>query len=148
MNDPESNQKQATTDSSATDAIIRYTKTLENKKSPTHKSKADTETRKSADIMCDGCGMHGHGWKHCDFCAKILKSLEFLKGLDLTKKKDLLETFDKEQQRKRANKLKNPRGHIRFLTADDTNVDHIYDLLAELEEDQHNNASDTEQTND
>jgi hypothetical protein len=91
----------------AADAIICYAKNLENTKSSTHKSKADNGTCKSVDMFCNGCGMHGHAWKRCDFCAKIVKSLEFLKGLDPAKKKKLLEIFVKEQMRKRSNKLKN-----------------------------------------
>jgi hypothetical protein len=30
------------------------------------KLKQDMEPRKSADIYCDACRMHGHIWKKCD----------------------------------------------------------------------------------
>ncbi len=146
INDIKSTQNKQMTDSSAVDALIRRTTNLDNAKLLQHKTKTDNDTRKSADIICYACGMHGHAWRRCDFCAKIIKSLEFLKGLDSTKKRELLDTFAKEQSRKRSNKMKNRAGHVRLLKADATDVDQLYDLLAELEEEQHNSASDTEQT--
>ncbi len=67
------------------EVIICYAKDS-GSKTPSIKPEADTDPRKSADMYCNSYGMHGHAWKHCDFCTKIIKSLEFLKRPDPTKK--------------------------------------------------------------
>jgi hypothetical protein len=117
------------------DAIICYTKDGGPKRPPSESTKLrnnDQDAHKSADIYCNGCGMHGHGWRKCDFCAKVIKSMEFTAPQDPTKKKELLETFMKEQTRRRQQKQKaTAMGRV------------LYEVLAQLEDQQHS-ASDTE----
>jgi hypothetical protein len=89
----------------------------------------DQVARKSADIYCDGCGMHGHGWRKCDFCTKVIKSTEFIASLEPAKKKEL--------QKQKANTA----GRARLLQASD--IDNLFEVLAQLEHQQHA-ASDEE----
>jgi hypothetical protein len=80
--------------------------------------------------------MHGHGWRKCDFCAKIIKSTDFIASLEPAKKKELLEAFMKEQARCRQQKQKaNTTGRARLLQVRD--IDTLYEVLTELEHQQH-----------
>jgi hypothetical protein len=112
------------------DGIIRYAKD--------QKNRSDLESRKTSDITCDACGMHGHGWRNCDHCAKQLKCDEFIKNLDANKRQDLLDRFAKEQLRRRTLKLRNRPARVRFLQGND--IDCIYELIADLEADTHQAA--------
>jgi hypothetical protein len=87
--------------------------------------------RKSVDIYCDACGAHGHRWRDCDFLAKLIKCLTFVNSMDAAKKKALLESFHKEQERKRAGKQN--KAKIRALQyLEDKDINGMYALVQEL----------------
>jgi hypothetical protein len=88
--------------------------------------------RKSVDVYCDACGTHGHHWWDCDFLAKIINCSNFLNSLDAAKKKSLLETFHKEQVRKRSAKQNNATVRaIQYL--EDNDIQGMYSLIQELQ---------------
>ena len=102
-------------------AIVCYTKDGGPKRTPTNNTNSrnnNQDARKSADIYCDGCGMHGHGWRKCDFCTKVIKSTEFIASLEPAKKKEL--------QKQKANTA----GRARLLQASD--IDNLFEVLAQL----------------
>jgi hypothetical protein len=88
--------------------------------------------RKSVDIYCDACGTHGHGWRNCDFLAKLLKAMEFMANIDSTKKKFLLETFHKEQNRKRQSKQGNAVARAAECL-ENNDIQGMYALIQELQ---------------
>jgi hypothetical protein len=77
-----------------TTSIVR---SLQNNPSKPTANKSLTDKRQSVDIFCDACGGHGHKAKNCDFTARLVKGLDFIATLDAAKKKDIMETFLKEQ---------------------------------------------------
>ncbi len=87
--------------------------------------------RKSIDIYCDACGTHGHGWRNCDFLAKLLKAMEFMANIDPTKKKLLLETYQKEQTCKRQAKHGNAVARA-AQCLEDNDIQGMYALIQEL----------------
>lgn len=83
------------------------------------------------DIYCDACSSHGHRWRDCNFPAKTIKALEFLGNLDPNKKKTLLDTFHKEQNRKRQAKQTTAIAWaITYLENKD--IESMYALIQEL----------------
>jgi hypothetical protein len=91
--------------------------------------------RKSVDVYCDACGSHGHRWRDCDYLAKLITCLNFLNSLDAAKKKSLLETFHKEQVRKRSAKQNNATVRaMQYL--EDNDMHGMYSLIQELQTDE------------
>ena len=88
--------------------------------------------RKSVDIYCDACGTHGHGWRNCDFLAKLFKAMEFMANIDSTKKKLLLDTFHKEQNRKRQSKQGNAVARAAECL-ENNDIQGMYALIQELQ---------------
>lgn len=71
--------------------------------------------RITVDKYCHFCGVHGHLSTSCDFMAKLIIANESLKKVDPNIKKDLQESFRKEQRRKRDKKLQKKTNMIRKL---------------------------------
>ncbi len=106
------------------------------------KGKQDSKEgpRKAVDIYCDACGTHGHGWRNCDFLAKLFKAMEFMANIDSTKKKLLLDTFHKEQNRKRQSKQGNAVARAAECL-ENNDIQGMYALIQELQ------SPETEQDN-
>ena len=98
----------------------------------TRKLKSEPDSpRKSIDAYCDACGGHGHRWGDCDFLAKLIKSLQFLDSLEPSRKKNLLDTFHKEQVRKRS--VKHNTALVRATRCMENNdIDGMYDIIHEI----------------
>jgi len=107
-------------------------------------AKQSNEKRQSVDIFCDACGGHGHKAKNCDFTARLIKGLDFIATLDVTKKKDIMETFLKEQTRRRLVKIKDRKGRARVLR-DSGDIGGLYQLLSNSKK---GDDSDSQQSTD
>jgi hypothetical protein len=121
-----------------TTSIVR---SLQNNPSKLTANKSLTDKRQSVDIFCDACGGHGHKAKNCDFTAQLVKGLDFIATLDAAKKKDIMETFLKEQTRRKLVKITVGKGRARVLR-DTGDAEGLYKLLTKLDT---NEDSDSQQ---
>jgi len=95
------------------------------------KQEPPSSPRKSVDVYCDTCSSHGHRWRDCNFLAKTIKALDFLSNLDTNKRKTLLDTFHKEQTRKR--QTKQSTAIVRASTyIENKDIKSMYVLIQEL----------------
>jgi hypothetical protein len=94
----------------STDIICHQTKGA-----PPRKPSTTLESRRPIDLFCDACGGHGHPWKRCDYLAKLIKAAEFMKAMDKPKQNELLQSYHKEQQRLRENKIQRNLAKARTL---------------------------------
>jgi hypothetical protein len=92
---------------------IRYAK--DQKNSSGASTKNDLDSRKTSDITCDACGMHGHGWKTVIIVQNNLNVRNLSKTWMKNKKQDLMDCFAKEQLCRRTLKLRNRPASVRFL---------------------------------
>ena len=122
-----------------TTTIVRF---LQNNTSKQTAAKQLSDKRPSVDIFCNGCGGHGHKVKNCDFVARLSKGLDFIATLDAAKKNDIMDTFIKEQTRRRLIKITDRKGRARVLR-DSGDVEGLYQLLSNPENE---NDSDSQQS--
>ena len=91
---------------------------------------------KSVNIYCDGCGTHGHHWRNCDFCTKLIKSLVFIGSLDAEKKQELLDTFTKDQAHKHTVKSSMVKARMHILR-EDGDINGLFNLIYAIKDTTH-----------
>ena len=92
--------------------------------------KYSNDRRQSVDVFCNACGGHGHKSLNCDFVARLANSLDFIATLDAPKKKEIMETFLKEQNRRRQFKQTDKKGRARVLR-DTGDIEGLYNLVTQ-----------------
>lgn len=92
--------------------------------------KYSNERRQSVDVFCNACGGHGHKVLNCDFVARLSNSLDFIASLDAAKKKEIMDAFQKEQNRRRQFKQTDRKGRARVLR-DTGDIEGLYNLATE-----------------
>jgi hypothetical protein len=120
-----------------------YIRKLQDKRTPRQRNgKTQSDKKEIVDKFCNFCGMHGHIITSCEFKAKLLIANDSLSKVDLKAKKELQETFKKEQQKRRERHLQKHTKIIRHLIDAGGSKDDMDAALAELQKEYHN--SDTE----
>jgi hypothetical protein len=112
-----------TSNALSTDIICHQTKGNSPRKSST-----TLESRRPVDLFCDACGSHRHPWKCCDYLAKLIKAADFMKVMDKPKWTELLQSYHKEQQRLRENKIQCNLAKARTIK-DTSDTNGLYQLL-------------------
>jgi hypothetical protein len=113
-------------------------------------SKQNNDKAELVDKYCHFCGMHGHVTTSCEFMAKLLIANEMLSKVDPKAKKELQDTFRKEQQKRREKRMQKHTKIIRQLIDAGGSKDNITAALDNLDKHCQSDAedSDSESTNE